>query len=170
MIRFLTAFDATVGKVLNAIVLVSSLLIVGLMLFLVLGRYVFGWSVVGTLELVMLFGMWLYMMGALIASRKNEHLVVDFLEQQIVDARLQAIHRALIAAITLVICLFFIYWSYRMLAWGLRRPQTTPALSIPLYVPQAAIMLTSIGCLLYALRDLVMNLLAIRAPAYAEER
>ena len=83
MIRFLTAFDATVGKVLNAIVLVSSLLIVGLMLFLVLGRYVFGWSVVGTLELVMLFGMWLYMMGALIASRKNEHLVVDFLEREL---------------------------------------------------------------------------------------
>ena len=62
IVRFFTALDKKIGWVLNAAALISSLMLVGLMLFLVLARYVFGWSIVGLLEVIMLFGMWLYML------------------------------------------------------------------------------------------------------------
>lgn len=155
------ALDRWVGRLLNLIVFVASVAVVGLMLFLILARYVFGWSVVGTLELVMLAGMWLYMTGALIASRRNEHLVVDFLELQIRDARLRALHKSLVAFIVTLICACFVFWAYKMLAWGLVRPQRTPALSIPLWISQASIMVASVGCLAYALRDLIGGLRAL---------
>lgn len=153
--RFFSGLDRRVGWLLEAAAFTASLLVVGLMLFLVLARYVFGWSVVGLLELIMLFGMWLYMLGALIASRRNEHLVVDFVELQITDYRLKLLHKALISLITFVICLFFVLLAYRMLAWGLRRPQSTPGMGIPLWLPQASIMLAAVGCSCYSLRDLL---------------
>ena len=97
--QFLSGLDKYVGWLLEAAAFVSSLLVVGLMLFLVLARYVFGWSVVGLLELIMMFGMWLYMLGGLIASRRNEHLVVDFVELQINDQRIKLLHKALVSFI-----------------------------------------------------------------------
>ncbi|MCE8015960.1 TRAP transporter small permease [Halomonas sp. MCCC 1A17488] len=162
MQSFLKALDEKVGWLLNAVAFVTSLLVVGLMLFLILARYVFGWSLVGTLELVMLFGMWLYMTGAMIASRRREHLVVDFLELQLRDARLKALHKTLVAVIVAIISACFVYWAQRMLAWGIERPQHTPELSIPLWVSQAAIMLASVGCFCYALRDVWQGIAALR--------
>ncbi|WP_445156574.1 TRAP transporter small permease [Halomonas sp. E14] len=155
---FWSKLDRLIGGVLDLVAFTASLLVVGLMIFLILARYVFGWSLVGTLELVMLAGMWLYMSGALIASRRNEHLVVDFLELQIRDSRIRALHRTLVACIVAVICACFVYWAYRMLAWGMVRPQRTPELGIPLWISQASIMVASIGCFCYALRDIIGGL------------
>jgi len=159
--RLLCGFDRRVGWVLEAAAFVASVLVVGLMLFLVLARYVFGWSIVGLLELIMVFGMWLYMLGALIASRRNEHLVVDFIELQITDRRIQLLHKALISLITFLICIFFVVLAWRMLAWGMRRPQSTPGMGIPLWLPQASIMLAAVGCTCYSLRDLICALAGI---------
>lgn len=139
-------------------VVICSLSILCLMLFLVLARYVFGWSVVGVLELVMIFGIWLYMLGSLAASRKNDHLVVDLVAVSLMSERARCLHRIVISLITGVICVFFMVWSYKMLMWGMKRPQVTPGLSIPLWIPQSAIMLASVGSFLYAVRDLIVNI------------
>jgi TRAP-type transport system small permease protein len=155
---FWSGLDHVIGGLLNIIAFVSSLLVVGLMLFLILARYVFGWSLVGTLELVMLAGMWLYMSGALIASRRNEHLVVDFLELQIRDSRTKALHKTLVSVIVAAISACFVYWAYKMLAWGMVRPQRTPELAIPLWISQASIMVASLGCFCYAVRDVLSGI------------
>ncbi|MBF7054663.1 TRAP transporter small permease [Halomonas sp. KAO] len=163
MSPFLKALDEKVGLLLNTVAFVTSLLTVGLMLFLILARYVFGWSLVGVLELVMLAGMWLYMTGAMIASRNREHLVVDFLELQLRDARIMALHKILVAIIVTIISACFVYWAQRMLAWGVQRPQHTPELSIPLWVSQAAIMIASVGCFCYSLRDIWQGIRDLKA-------
>ncbi|MBE0490001.1 MAG: TRAP transporter small permease [Halomonas sp.] len=155
---FWSGLDHVIGGLLNLIAFVASLLVVGLMMFLILSRYVFGWSLVGTLELVMLAGMWLYMTGALIASRRHEHLVVDFLELQIRDSRTRALHKTLVSCIVSVICACFVYWAYKMLAWGMIRPQRTPELAIPLWISQASIMVASVGCFCYAVRDVLSGI------------
>ncbi|MCG2580472.1 MAG: TRAP transporter small permease [Marinobacter sp.] len=146
-----------ISNVIDTAVIVSSLAIMGLMLFLILSRYVFGWSIVGVLELVMVFGIWLYMLGAITASRKRDHLVIDLLALSLRSERTRSFHKILISLITGVISLFFIYWSYKMLMWGLKRPQVTPALSIPVWIPQSAIMLAAVASFLYALRDLILD-------------
>lgn len=147
---------------LDAVAIAASLLVTGLLFVLVLARYVFGWNFSEAHDLSLLAAMFLYMTGALIASRRLEHLTVDFLPSQISRARAKAIHRAVVATITAIICAFFIYWAYRMFAWGLMRPQTTPALRLPLWIPQASIMLAAVGCFAYALRDLIAGLKDVR--------
>lgn len=143
-----------IASALDALAIASSVLLTGLMAFLVIARYILGLSIVGLHELIMLFAVSLYMIGAVIASRKREHLVVGFLADLITDPRKQAIHAALISALTLVVTIFFITWAYWMFWWGLQRPQVTPAYQIPLYVPQFAIMVAAVGCFAYAARDL----------------
>lgn len=147
-----------VGWLLDAAALVSSLLVVGLMLFLVAGRYLFGWSIVGLLEVIMMFGMWLYMLGALIASRRNEHLVVDFFEQKVSDEFRRALLKLVIGCITTGATMFFAFLAWRMLKWGLAHPQSTPGLGIPLWVPQSAILVAALGSVTYALRDVLAAL------------
>lgn len=148
---------------LDALAILCSALVTALMVFLVVARYVLGLSVVGLHELILLFALQLYMVGALIASRRREHLTVDWLAQRLTGARARALHGLFVAAVAMVVTLFFIVWTYRMFSWGLQRPQTTPALGIPLWLPQTAILLAAVGCCAYAARDLRDALRALRS-------
>ncbi len=157
------SIGAGIATALDTVALLASALVTGLMVFLVVARYLLGLSVVGLHELILLFAVQLYMAGALIASRRRTHLTIDWLSQRLTSPKSKAWHDGLIALLTLVITLFFVAWAYWMLAWGFKRPQTTPALGIPLWVPQIAIIVGAVGCTAYAARDLLRALQAIRA-------
>ncbi|MBZ0123413.1 MAG: hypothetical protein K8F31_05960 [Roseovarius sp.] len=64
---------------LDAIGVVSSVAVVGLIFFLVIARYVLGLSVVGLHELIKLAAVALYMNGAVIASRRREAMTAPFM-------------------------------------------------------------------------------------------
>ena len=63
--------DAGIMWLMGLVVIVTNLAVTGLILFLVLARFVLGWSVVGVLELATLSAMWLYMCGAVVAARNR---------------------------------------------------------------------------------------------------
>ncbi len=154
--------DGWIAGALNALAILASVLVTGLMVFLVIARYVLGLSIVGLHELILLTALQLYMIGAIIASRQREHITVTWLAERITAPRKQAAHAALVAAITVVVTVFFIVWTYWMFSWGLQRPQTTPAYSIPLWILQVPILVAAVGCFLYALRDLVRAVRELR--------
>ncbi|RJE82080.1 TRAP transporter small permease [Paracoccus onubensis] len=140
---------------LDFLAVVSAAVLTGMMAFLVVARYLLGMSVVGLHELIMLSAVALYMTGAVIASRKGEHLTVDWIAGNITSPRKKALHDLLIAVLTTIITIFFIVWAYHMFSWGIQRPQMTPALRIPLWIPQLAIGLAALGCFCYGLRDIL---------------
>lgn len=142
--------------------IITSLMVVGLMVFLVVARYLLGLSVIGIHELILLFTLQLYMVGALIAARRKTQVTVDWLAQRIAGTAAGDWHQAVIAAITLCATLFFVAWSYWMLAWGVERPQTTPTLGLPLWMSQVAIFVCAVGCAGFALRDLVRSIARLR--------
>lgn len=151
-----------IASALSAIAVASSIVVAGLMFFLVNARYVLGLSVVGLHELITLAAVALYMTGAVIASRKREHLTVDWIAGNITDPRKRAAHDLLIAILTIVVTGFFIVWSYYMFTWGMKRPQSTPAYQIPLWIPQLAIGVAAVGCFSYALRDAIDALFRLK--------
>ena len=161
MVDLLRKLDAGLIGILNLIVIVTSLAITGLILFLILARFVLGWSVVGVLELATLSAMWLYMCGAVVAARNHEHLVVDFLALSLKNPKSKALHTFVVSVIMVVLSLFFLSLANDMVAWSMKRPQTTAALSIPLIVPQSAIILAAILCAVYAVRDAIVAAAAV---------
>lgn len=155
MIGILRKLDSGLIGLLNLVVMVTSLAITGLILFLVLARYVLGWSVVGVLELATLSAIWLYMCGAVVAARNHEHLVVDFLALSLKNPTHKALHTFAVSLIMVVLSLFFLSLANDMVAWSIKRPQTTAALSIPLIIPQSAVILAAVFCTVYAIRDAI---------------
>ncbi|WP_051371981.1 TRAP transporter small permease [Leisingera aquimarina] len=153
MTKLLSIADRVLMHLLNAVVVFANLAVMALILLLVASR-MFGWSVVGMLELATISAMWLYMAGAIIAMRNREHLVVDFLTQSL-SPKLQVIHEAVTSVIVLAIGFFFIFLASGMLEFATRRPQTTPALSLPLLIPQSAIVTAAVFTTIYALRDAI---------------
>lgn len=154
--------DKVASAALEAVAVTASLLMVGLLLVLVFVRFFYGGNFLSGHELSLLAAIFLYMCGGVIASRNRGHLTVDFLAQTLKSDRAKAVHAVILSGLTLVICIFFLLWSYRMFAWGYERPQTTPILRIPLWMPQLSILIGSAGCFAYALRDLLAALFSLR--------
>lgn len=149
------------AAILGAVAIIASISVVSLMLILVSARYLLGMSVVGLHELILLFTVQLYMVGALIAAQRRSQLTVDWLAQKIAGNKVDEWHEALISAITLTATIFFVVWAYRMMAWGMERPQLTPALGLPLWISQVPIFISAIGCSAFALRDLLRSVLKL---------
>lgn len=155
MIFALKSIEKIIAAVLSAIAIITSVMVVGLMVFLVVARYLLGLSIVGLHELILLFVLQLYMVGALIAAQRKTQVTVDWLTQRFAGGSASDWHNAIVAAITLSATVFFVVWAYWMLSWGIQRPQTTPALGLPLWLSQASILVCAIGCAGFALRDLL---------------
>lgn len=154
MITLLKMADRALDRVLRAIVMTTSAVVTLALVALVISRFFFNHSVLGMHEASLLAAMWLYMTGAVLASRRNEHLVVDFLATSIHSPRAKAIHGFVIALLTLIIAGFFAYWVWKMLAWGMKRPQTVPVLNVSLVWAQAPLALAAVCAMIYALRDI----------------
>ena len=161
MLRFLNLCDRGLNSLLSAIVLVTSAVVTLCLVVLVVTRYFFDISLVGMHETSIFAAMWLYMAGAVMATRKGEHLVVDIVATSLTTRRARAVHTLLIAALTLVIACFFAQWVWGMFAWGLKRPQTIPVLNIPLWLAQAPLGLMVFAAITYGLRDLVRAVLGL---------
>jgi TRAP-type C4-dicarboxylate transport system permease small subunit len=157
--------EKAIAAVLSAIAIIASVMVVGLMVFLVIARYLLGLSIVGLHELILLFTLQLYMVGALIAAQRKTQVTVDWLAQRFAGGGAGEWHSAIVAALTLSATVFFIVWAYWMLSWGIQRPQTTPALGLPLWLSQASILICAIGCAGFALRDLVQAIVKLRGRA-----
>ena len=162
MIFQLKTIEETIESVLGAIAIITSVMVVGLMVFLVIARYLLGLSIVGLHEFILLFTLQLYMVGALIAAQRKTQITVDWLQQRFADRRAGDWHSAVVAALTLIVTVFFIVWVIWMLSWGIQRPQTTPTLGLPLWISQASIVFCAFGCAGFALRDLVQAIIKLR--------
>lgn len=164
MITFLAALDGAFARVLNLLVLVTSLVVTAALVLLVTARAGFDLPLTGMHEASMLAAMWLYMAGATLATRNGRHLTVDFLATGLTGRRARAIHRLIIAAITAVVAGLFCFWVWKMFAWGMKRPQTIPVLGLPLWLAQAPLALAAVTAVLYALRDMARAVCTLGRP------
>ncbi len=154
MIAFLTMADRVFAGLLRTLALATSLVVTITLVALVICRVFFNQALLGMHEASMLAAIWLYMSGAVLASRRNDHLVVDFLASSLKSPRAKAVHRLAVAALTLIIAGFFALWIWKMLAWGIKRPQTIPVLNLPLWWAQAPLAMAALAAIAYALRDI----------------
>lgn len=98
----------------------------------VLGRYVFNYSIDWSTETATFAQIWMILLAAGIAMRRQLHVGVDVL----VTAFPRSLQR-LFLVITVVLCLWFLWvaiqGSFRLIKVGFI--QTSPALSIPMWLP-----------------------------------
>lgn len=154
IVDLFTSIDNAVASFMKIAVIVMGIFVSFAMVGGIVSRVLLGVPVFGLEELVLTAAMWLYMLGAALASRERSHLSADFIEAFSSNETLHYVMRLISTILSVVMAVFFVTWSYSLFAWGVEMEQVTPIFSIPQYISQGSLFVASILLLLYALRDL----------------
>ena len=128
------------------------ILVTVLMFVQVVMRYVFAKRLLGYEELARYSMIWLAFIGAAYATRLRSHIKVDILPLIIKDERSLKKAEIIQDFLSFAFCTVFLYWLWVLLqAAGYR----TPALGIPVWVPQMGIVIGFILMLCYFLAHFI---------------
>lgn len=133
--------------------LIAVMLAVGIFTRSVLEKPVFGLE-----EIVLLAAMWLYMIGAAMASRDRSHLSADFIQVLTSNPKVIAFFHLLATLISLGMAIVFAVWAYDLMSWSLAKGQTSIVFKIPWYVSQSSLFVGSVLFIFYLIRDLLNDL------------
>ncbi|WP_221800884.1 TRAP transporter small permease [Oceanobacter mangrovi] len=159
ILSVLSAIDWVLYRLIYPLVVLLSIAVATMVAFGVFSRELLDQPVFGLEELILLAAVWLYMLGAVLASRDRSHLSADFVQTFVKNPRIVHGFHLFAIAISLVMAAFFTTWSFDLLAWGVQRGQATTVFQIPLYLSQASLFAASLMFIVYLLRDLVTELL-----------
>ena len=162
ILTYFAAVDTALSKVIKPIVIALSLLVAGAMVLGIVTRSVFNSPMFGLEEIILFSVMWLYMLGAALASRERSHLSADFVSVVFTDPSWRHRMHLLATCISLVMVCAFVIWSFNLLNWGLNMQQSTPVFQLPLYLSQSSLFCASVLFLFYTLRDLLNDIQALR--------
>jgi len=97
----------------------------------VITRYVLEIPVMGMDELMMYPILWLYMLGAVNASRENTHIRANVLDVFIKSPRKLAILAVISDVLSVVILLWLIYWAWDFTQYIFKVGKESPTLYLP---------------------------------------
>ena len=155
---FFSKLDGTARQTLRVVCIFLSVAVAVLMVTEIVARYFFTHAFRGLPEIYLLLVMWLYMLGAGLASANNSHLRIGIFNYLIKSPRGKHVYRLVVTTLTLIIAGFFVWWAVGLIRWAFIRPQTTPILRMPWLTSQASIMVAAILVGAYALRDFIKAL------------
>ena len=147
--------DLILKRLLNFLCFILSISVTILMITEIAARHLFEHAFRGLPEIYLLLVMWLYMLGASLASANRSHLRIGIFAEMISSRQKKKIYNLILALISFVLLLCFIRWSWGLVEWGIKRPQTTPILYLPWLTSMLSIFTASILMSLYGLRDVI---------------
>ncbi|WP_461210230.1 TRAP transporter small permease [Desulfocurvus sp. DL9XJH121] len=146
---------------------VTSVLIVSMICFTVVLRYVFGSDFYGSEELIQMLAFWLYFMGAAQGSREKSQISADILSCYITNPKWGRVVGLVKDVATVAICLLVTCWACQFVAWGFMMMPKSPVFRLPMLIPHTAIglgfVLMSLYHVVYLGQDLAAHLKLSRA-------
>jgi len=163
----------TIDKALNAFIrpaaVVLSLFVAVALTLGICARIVMGSPMFGLEELVLIAVVWLYMIGAILASRERSHLSADFILVFTKNKKIIAGCHLVSSLISLVMAVLFVTWSYDLFVWAIHKKQVTAVFSLPWYISQGSLLFAAIFFVYYILRDVVNDLMTLLEKNNQEE-
>ncbi|MFD1193237.1 TRAP transporter small permease [Seohaeicola saemankumensis] len=127
----------------------------------VITRYVFQTPVMG-LEETMLYPMfWLYMLGAVNASRENSHIRANVLEIFLETERARIVLACLGEVLSLIIGLWLLTWVWDFMRYSWRVWRESPTLYIPVFYADVALLVAMVLMLAWSALHLMRHLRAL---------
>lgn len=145
---------------LQIFIMVAGGAVVGILIFVeVFLRYVLGSPLFGIEELILFIGMWLYFMGASYGAFERTHIKAELINIWCTDPKsLNRVH-VVASAITVVLTLVLVSWTYPYFVWELAKGGTSQALLLPKVWCQSAIFFGSLLMAVYFTAELIDNIL-----------
>lgn len=152
----------------------ASILLTGLICFVALGqfvqvitRYVLQIPVMGLEESMMYPTMWLYIFGAINASRENSHIRANVLEIFLTAERAHIILAILGEVISLIVGLWILSWAWDYTKYAWRVWRESPTLYIPTFYSDVALLVGMVLMMAYTAAHLVRHILTLKNGARA---
>ena len=127
----------------------------------VITRYVFQTPVMG-LEETMLYPMfWLYMLGAVNASRENTHIRANVLEIFLDTERARLVLACIGEVLSLIIGLWLLSWVWDFTRYSVRVWRESPTLYIPVFYADIALLIAMVLMMGWSALHLARHLRAL---------
>lgn len=123
----------------------------------VITRYVLQIPVMGLEETIVYPTLWLYMLGAVNASRENTHIRANVLEIFIKTERGHTILAIIGEIISLVVGLWLLYWAWDFTKYAWRVGKESPTLYIPTFYSDVALLIGIALMMVYTLVHLLRH-------------
>lgn len=152
------SLDAILVRIINPLVVIIGLAVAFMLAWGIFSRAVLGTPVFGLEEIMLLSIMWFYMLGAALASRERSHLSADFVKVFSKDPKVWRRFSIIATAISLIVAIMMVVWSWDFFIFGFERNQKTPVFGIPWWVSQSSPFFASLLFVAYLIRDLILEL------------
>ena len=133
----------------------------------VITRYVLQVPVMGLEETMLYPTLWLYMLGAVNASRENTHIRANVLEIFLKTPRQHTVLAIVGEILSLIIGLWLLYWAWDFTRYSWRVWKESPTLYIPTFFADVAPFTGLALMMAYTAMHLVRHVRALRAPERA---
>lgn len=125
----------------------------------VIMRYIFRSDLYGYEEILIIFAMWLYYMGASYAMYQKSHISADMISI-FLKGKPQRVVSWLASLIGTIIAVAFAIWASEFFVWALGKKAMTTGLKLPLILSQSSLffgyILLAIYSVIYLIEDAVM--------------
>lgn len=125
-------------KVQELIMIVCSTLMIVIISSEVVMRYIFKEDLYGYEEILIIFAMWLYFIGASYAMYQKSHISADMLGI-FLKGKPRILVSWIASLIGTVIAVAFAFWAFEFFVWALQKKAATTGLKLPLLYSQSAL-------------------------------
>jgi len=152
----------------------AAVLLTGLICFVALGqfvqvitRYVLQIPVMGLEETMLYPTIWLYIFGAINASRENTHIRANVLEIFLKTERGHTILAIVGEIISLIVGLWILSWAWDYTKYAWRVWRESPTLYIPTFYSDVALLVGVTLMMVYTTWHLIRHILTLKNGAVA---
>ncbi|MDZ7811265.1 MAG: TRAP transporter small permease [Arhodomonas sp.] len=124
----------------------------------VITRYVLQVPVMGLEEMILYPTLWLYMLGAVNASREDTHIRANVLEIFLRTPRQHTVLAVIGEILSLLVGLWLTYWAWGFTAYSLRVWKESPTLYIPTFFSDVALFAGLVAMMAYTAGHLVRHI------------
>lgn len=130
----------------------------------VITRYVLEIPVMGLEESLLYPTLWLYMMGAVNASRENTHIRANVLEIFLSTERQHQVLAVIGEVISLIVGIWLTTWAWDFTKYSMRVWRESPTLYLPTFYVDVALFVGMVLMMIFTAWHLLMHLRALFAP------
>ncbi|MBN2740983.1 MAG: TRAP transporter small permease subunit [Rhodobacteraceae bacterium] len=128
----------------------------------VITRYVLQIPVMGLDETMLYPTMWLYILGAVNASRENTHIRANVLEIFLKTPRQHAVLAVIGEVASLIVGLWLLAWAWDFTAYSWRVWRTSPTLYIPTFYADVSLVIGMALMMLFTVLHLITHIRDIK--------
>lgn len=161
-LEFFKIIDRGVVAFLKVAVVILGLFVAITIVAGIVVRTFFDFSMFGSEELILIAAIWLYMLGATLASRERTHLGGDFAQIFIKSKKVSRAVQVIAAFASLAMAIFFLACAFIFVSWSFEVSPVTPVFAIPRYVAQLSLLVASLLMCAYAIKDFINDVIRFK--------